>query len=558
MNTDDKKTIVIPAELEYYTLKERLEKLNNGYSQHPKFLTKAYEFAIFLYKKQNTWRFKDENEYISLSSKILKKKLGSNKRVPYSYYKNILSALEDIGILKIDNIYQSQHYCKQYKLKIEKPEDFVVETITPKYFPEINYQQENTNKHTIEQLQKIEIDQEQYILIANTLPYKKKIYSLDLYYNLTNKLHYLIKDKYQREHSLMTRVPKELRICLSVGEKHEKIYEVDFHAFQPLLILLLLKNSNKQFTDTQKQEFKQYFDTISKGQLYIQLYKKAENIKKDDIDKEKINKAKKQLFQHLFFGEISQKKINIVDAFKELYPNIFKEIQDYKLQYGYKEISHTLQKLESKIMDSVIKELEQTIPHEFFLRLHDAILTTKTKTEYIRTLLNSRIKAALGYDTMIKIQPFSLSLKEVFEKSNIIDKLNLKDLETKQRDGMELNKRIRDKMRYTQHDDKKIDKIKEQYYKNINAEERKDKKIKERNPEFLYPKNWDKTIIKQARSKYYSQIIGYFNDERKKIQENIRLQETKTGPKARTNLEKLETTIIDLHINLRLYKKILK
>ena len=557
MNTDDKKTIVIPAELEYNTLKERLEKLNHGYSQHPKFLTKAYEFAIFLYKKQNTWRFKDEDEYIALSSKILKKKLGSNKRVPYSYYINILSALEEIGLLKIDNIYLSQHYCKQYKLELEKPEDFVVETITPKYFSEINYQQENTNKHTLEQLNKIEIDQEQYILIANTLPYKKKVYSFDLYYNLINKLHYLIKDKYQREHSLMSRIPKELRICLSVGEKHEKIYEVDFHAFQPLLILLMLKNSNKTFTQNQKHEFKQYFDTISKGRLYIELYKKAENLKKDDIDKEKINKAKKQLFQHLFFGEISQKKINIVGAFKELYPYLYKEIQDYKLQYGYKEISHSLQKLESKIMDSVISELEQTMPNEFFLRLHDAILSTEKNTEYIKTLLNSKIKNELGLETMIKIQTWSLSMEEVFEKSNIIDKINQKDFETKQRDGMELNKRIRDKMRYTQHDDKKIDKIKEQYYNNNNIGERKEQKIRERNPEFIYPKNWDKTIIKQAKTKYFSQIISYFNDEKTKIQENIRLQETKTGPRAKTNLEKLETMIIDLQINLRQYKKIL-
>lgn len=557
MNTDDKKTIVIPAELEFNKIKERLEKLNYSYSQHPKFLTKAHEFAIFLYKKQNTWRFKDEDEYISLSSKIIKQKLGSNKRVPYSYYKNILSALEEIGLLKIDNIYLSQHYCKQYKLKLEKPEDFVVETITPKYFPEINYQQENVNQKTLNQLNKIEIDKEQYILIANTLPYRKKVYSLDLYYNLTNKLHYLIKDRYQREHSLITRVAKELRICLSVG-KREKIYEVDFHAFQPLLVLLLLKNLNKKFTDTQKQEFKKYFDTISKGRLYIELYKKAENIKKDNIDKEKINKAKKQLFQHLFFGEINQKKINIVEAFKDLYPYLYKEIQDYKFEHGYKELSHSLQIMESKIMDSVIAELEQRIPNEFFLRFHDAILTTKNKTENIKNLLNKKIKNELGFETMIKIQPWSLSLEEVFEKNNIIDKINQKEMETKKRDGMELNKRIRDKMRYTQHDDKKIEKIKEKYYKNNNIEERKEQKLRERNPEFIYPKNWDKTIIKQARSKYYSQIINYFNNEKTKIQSEIRLQETKKGPRAKINLEKLETKIIDLHINLKKYKEILK
>ena len=110
------------------------------------------------------------------------------------------------------------------------------------------------------------------------------------------------------------------------------------------------------------------------------------------------------LFKNLFFSDtpdpLSQKKIHKV--FETHFPLMNKCMIKFKKKMGYKEFSCYLQQLESEIMNNCIDKLNTDHPYEYYLRYHDAILTTKDFSEQLKSYLNDSINEIMKVDGYIK------------------------------------------------------------------------------------------------------------------------------------------------------------
>ena len=400
-----------PAELSKTNIKRLLIEVGNPHSDNERLVSNCSSFLKFLFDKH--CRDFNQKPYINLDSRILKEKLGKNRNRTPNYYKYVLESCVEIGLLQINHNHKRSEdksgEAKGYRLNIKDVVDYSMND-TKELFKGESWEIDNDNYH--HQLLKLQFDELWFILIANLLPFDQKNRAFYIYHNWLANNHFVKVDSYGRIHSLLTLMDKRFRGCFK-APGNRILKEVDMHACQPFLLLKIVQ---EQLNYRRKQkltiselagkhkEINTYINWIQSGRFYIELYKVFLRQKKDPKKINKIDGFKETLFKNIFFSETPDeaKMRKIHNVFEETFPLINDCIVKYKKKHGYKQLSRTLQTFESEIMDETISNLSKAHPEGYFIRFHDAILTTEEYALNTKEQLHSTVRNHYGIDPFIK------------------------------------------------------------------------------------------------------------------------------------------------------------
>jgi hypothetical protein len=231
----------------------------------------------------------------------------------------------------------------------------------------------------------------------------------------------------RRVHSLITRTSSHVRPLLRLDGK--PVAEVDVANSQPLLLAALflaqehgsggstrrgrrggggegggvalpLCGTNALYVVPalhmlyQPDELANYLAVVEAGQLYDVLAADA-GINRDQ--------AKKAMFRDVLFG---QPYVNgkVTRAFGRRWPSLLAAIREAKRRFGYKVISHALQRLESTIiLDHVCPRLLAELPGLSFMTIHDSVLLVAESTEAVRRIMEDEI-SRFGARAKVKVK----------------------------------------------------------------------------------------------------------------------------------------------------------
>lgn len=328
----------------------------------------------------------------NLSSVILRKKYGEH----YNYYVQYLC---DNGFMSLVSKYYVGKKTNSYKLSTKNIYDVIrwknydkilLKKLKNRYETSITEMNESSippdiREKLINSLYKINIDYDNAIDYLNSLKNEKKIdnqkyqrnlISID---NINNKDIYFNFDDYGRLHTNFTILKKEIRANY-ITINNEIVTEIDIHNSQPLFFGVLLKKSLSQINGDSKK----YFDLVKSGLLYDDI------IYNSKIDR----KEAKSLIYKVLFGDNKNVNLNANKIFKNLYPSIYEYILEFKEQKkNYKELSHELQRMESKfIFNEVIKEIYDKYPNIILFTVHDSIIFPKSYEEKIKNIFDKHFQ----------------------------------------------------------------------------------------------------------------------------------------------------------------------
>ncbi len=409
-----------PIEISNNNIKYLLNKIQHKHTNNETFVNACVQFLKFLYVKHVTLYSLDLDDYVPLMANIIAKYLGNNATRTPMYYKDVLNALEAIGILSIDHHFQPQKgaakgKAKGYKLNITKPTDTEFDSLDKKYQKE--WRVDDNDYRT--DLQKLTIDLNQYTLVANLIFKPKRDQGMRILDFWGHGLHFVVIDDNNRIHSLFSQTPRQYRDCFRING--EPIFEVDVHACQPCLFLNIVtdelnyKKSHKksllEYT-SEYMDLADYVDNIQNGTFYTNLYKKY---KKKEIHAVDLGKFKKDLLAKVFFAKLPVTERGIVRIFNENYPTIYAILKKLKTKDGYASIANRLQVIESEIMDAAITMLKKDSP-EWYLRFHDAILCKEQNCATAIKILNEVIKNKMGINFKLKSGRWGKPLNEVLDE----------------------------------------------------------------------------------------------------------------------------------------------
>jgi hypothetical protein len=392
----------IPKNLQYLTQQKTIQY--NGVNLKCTYLTNIiHELISKYYFSFNT------NVSFNLSSVILRKKYGEK----YNYY---MSYLVDQKILNMVCDYHVNVKSRTYKLVDSYIDDelirykcvdtFLLKKAKGRY--EVSISEKNLNtipldikQKMIQSLYKIKIDYVNALKYIDELKdcnqitenkYRKNKFTIN---NIKNSEIFFNFDDYGRFHNNFTTLKKEIRNdFLTIN--NETLGEVDIKNSQPFFLSVMLKNELKHINnDTQR-----FIDLTASGLIYEDILEKS---------KLKSREEAKELMYYVLF-EDNKEYYKYDKIFKKLYPSVYEYIWEFKntrthkdvtieKKYQYKEMSHELQRMESKfIYNVVIKEIYETYPNIILFTVHDSIIFPKSYQERVEKIFNkhfSELKKSL-------------------------------------------------------------------------------------------------------------------------------------------------------------------
>lgn len=497
-----------PAELSQKHIQALLRSLNNPHSENEAFVTKCSKFLKFLFNKQ--CKNYDDEPYQRLDSKILGKKLGKNQERTPNYYPFILTTLIQIGLLEVTNNFtwtkDGTGECKGYRVVLKHPDIYKVSD-TDDLFPQDSWSIDD--EPYLNKMFQLEFDESMFMLIANLLPHDEKTRAFYFYHNWINKKHYVRVDSFGRIHTLLTILNKRFRCCFS-APGGEILTEVDIHACQPYLLLKLVQEQlnnrkPKKLTITELAEkypeLAIYINWIQNGRFYIEMFKAFNKRKSDPTDEYKLQQFKEMLFRRIFFSDTpnEDKQLKIHKLFAEKFPIIYKTLLTKKKKDGYKSVSCDLQTLESKIMNSAIAKLDTLPDKGFYLRYHDAFLTTDSFKDQVYATLFDCLKNEMGVPGKVKF-----GHKWGTEIETVLSNLKLMSYTTSLKHKGDrfvnklIEKEIKNQITKTSEEDR------EQVIESINSKWNNDDSCLRRKAEiaqnftfksFYIPAHWSKTMV---------------------------------------------------------------
>lgn len=329
----------------------------------------------------------------NLSSVILRKKYGEH----YNYY---IQYLCDSGFMSLVSKYYVGKKTNSYKLSTKNIYDVIrwknydkilLKKLKNRYETSITEMNESSisidiREKLINSLNQIDIDYDNAIDYLNSLKSEKKIddqkyqrnlLSID---NINNKDIYFNFDDYGRLHTNFTILKKEIRSNY-ITINNEIVTEVDIHNSQPLFFGVLLKKSLPQINGDSKK----YFDLVKNGLLYDDIIYNSKIVDR---------KEAKSLIYKVLFGDNKNVNLKANKIFKNLYPSIYEYILEFKEQRkNYKELSHELQRMESKfIFNEVIKEIYDKYPNIILFTVHDSIIFPKSYEEKVKSIFDKHFQ----------------------------------------------------------------------------------------------------------------------------------------------------------------------
>jgi hypothetical protein len=400
------------------------------------------------------------NLFQNLHSDNLKKVLGNR------YYKQVISTLESLGIILINDKYSANNFSKSYAISDRAFETGIVKVkiqskaFLKTYHSYCQYKYNEVENNVV--LKKIIGNISKLYLINNPANYMAKILPkvsapkpvvntdlLNLWFEEINmkrfnrystyfdsfielnkhtdpfevyKLPVFFKPKEAasgRIYHLITSVPKYIRECF-ITKENEDIYEVDMASAQPSILFLEWMRQLKpkeSLSEAEINEFKLCRELFVSGGIYNYI-KENSGYYGRFKSKEEYAKLKKEILTSLN-GKDSAAPCIV--ALKELFPNFMKWVTGIKKDKGHKYVSHIGQSAEAKIFVEVYKRIPEGI---FSLIIHDCILTTEENTLLVRKLLIERLKELYGdiipqgdnLDKLFKIDKVSKTLQEIFSE----------------------------------------------------------------------------------------------------------------------------------------------
>ena len=353
-----------------YVTKEILNQNSKGIIYHNQGHKLITDFLIDLLNSfyQKYLRVSDDNEItLRLSSEILQKKYGR-----YALYLNYLIDKEYIsnGLP-----YIAGERCTEYKLNIKKFESSTFidyknydssknKRLLKFYNDPKNFISHSTIidkdilHHTIDNINHIAIDYNESISFLKDVSIDKKKYlkNLDSIKRINHNQIYMTPDKYGRVHTNFTILKKEIRNKYLFIDG-ESISEIDIKNSQPFFLLKLIAD-NLHLIDNIGSDLQIYFDRVVSGKYYEYFQEKNVFEERDEV---------KEWVYKLYFGKPYPNKI-----FENIFPTISQFMNSYKKKYGYKELSHKLQNIESEfIFNRVCRRLAEK--QIIYFTVHDSV-----------------------------------------------------------------------------------------------------------------------------------------------------------------------------------------
>jgi len=327
----------------------------------------------------------------NLSSTILRKKYGEF----YNYY---ISYLCENGFISLVSKYYVGKKTNSYKIVSNSIYDVVRWKNNDKILlKKQQYRNETSitemNKSAIpsdirvkliESLDNIVIDYEGSINFIENLrtkklidesKYHKNIISIE---NINDGNIYFNFDDYGRFHTNFTILKREIRNnFLTIN--NEMVAEIDIPNSQPLFFGAILKKDLPHING----DTKRYFELVREGLLYDDIIANSKLTKRNEA---------KELVYKVLFGSNKSKKVNKI--FKKLYPSVYEYVLEFKEnRKNYKELSHELQKMESKFLfNGVLREVYDTYPDITLFTIHDSIIFPKSYYSGVKVIFDKHFE----------------------------------------------------------------------------------------------------------------------------------------------------------------------
>jgi hypothetical protein len=137
----------------------------------------------------------------------------------------------------------------------------------------------------------------------------------------------------------------------------EKVIEIDIKNSQPFFLLKLIAD-NLNLVNNIGDDLKIYYDKVVSGNFYEYLQEKCGIVERSAV---------KEWVYELYFGKPYENK-----TFENVFPTISQFMKSYKLKYGYKELSHRLQNIESDfIFNTICRRLMDN--QIIYFTVHDSV-----------------------------------------------------------------------------------------------------------------------------------------------------------------------------------------
>lgn len=187
-----------------------------------------------------------------------------------------------------------------------------------------------------------------------------------------------------------------------------------------------LREMNIKTIFTLPEDFRKYKSLSEKGKIYEELYAEiADEVGQDELTGDVREVFKRQgFFAGIFYCKAGRGN-RVADIFNEKFPNIFKVIEQIKIDEKYNQFAIKCQQSESRIMiDKVLKRLiSKRIK---VLILHDAIYANSEKDiQIVNQLIEEELYKELKLKTTVTTKSPKINVKE--EELNIMPESNVQD-----------------------------------------------------------------------------------------------------------------------------------
>lgn len=231
---------------------------------------------------------------------------------------------------------------------------------------------------------------------------------------------YCFPSKTGRVHHNITNLCRDSRRFLQFNRR--RLVELDIANSQPLLVgLLCLQHDIKKYPlthpgadmrrdgphreplrcpdprDLAKLDVRRYVEAAERGQIYEHLQEALEKqgviLSRDEI--------KVRLFKRFFFIRFNIRDEPIVEVFRTEFPTIYDFVVSMR-RNGKSQLAATMQRMEADIVIyGILARLQEMLPDEVFLTIHDSILTTPNNAKIAKKVMEQEF-AKLGAEVMVK------------------------------------------------------------------------------------------------------------------------------------------------------------
>ena len=376
---------------------------------------------------------------MTLHSEILGDVYGKRKVTKGVYYMRLINILLKIKVVEVCPHYKVGSYSKAYRINPQFLGVLITETIesTSIKLPEQKLsKREERHKYDIKRLT---FDTQRASEVLEFLHLTKRL-KLTTWVNRWAEGEVLVTDDDNgRIYSNITGLNKEFRQCISYQGRD--VYSVDLKQAHPYLFIYVLNQKIKQ---NHKKSIQEYVDANSNSDVSKYI---TDTCSKKFIDGilENIQEAgkainrkevKKGVLAEVLYQPVKKNKHKVAKAFSTIYPTVWKYIQSVKKE-NHKILARKLMLQESRLMNRAVDELYKKFPDGLFIRLHDAIITTKDAIKETENMIIEIAREMIGWPPVVETTQFNIA------KGNIADhELSFPELDAQY--GEDLKKDLED------------------------------------------------------------------------------------------------------------------